>query len=81
LSALDYLRITEFGGNSTSAFTLEWPAKADRTYRVFRSTALDKSNYTAVGTGIPGIEPTASFTDDSAPPEEQLFYWVEVEPQ
>ena len=61
-------------------FTLNWSAKAGKTYRVLRSATADFANHDVTATGISAVEPVTTYTDSTVPAgATQMFYKVEVE--
>lgn len=75
------LRISDVGLAPSGQFMLKWMAKAGKTYRVVRASALDLGDYRTIASGIPGIEPKAVFTDVTLDflTTPKAFYRVELE--
>ena len=79
-SAGSFFRTTASSFSQGSGFSLSWAAKTGKSYRVLRSPTADFAAFDVVVLGLPGVEPTMSFTDTAYPPgATQLFYRVGVE--
>jgi hypothetical protein len=65
---------------SPGVFMLSWSGVAGKTYRVQRASDPGFGDYTVIGSGIAGVQPVTSFTDNTVgPTTTAMFYRVEVE--
>ena len=72
------LRVASIRFDAPGAVTLEWAGSTNRFYRVNRSVAPSRDNYTTLTNGVRGVWPTNTFTDTRAT-NQTHFYWVELE--
>jgi hypothetical protein len=89
-----WLRITNYGGNSVSGFTLNWPSVGGVRYRVLFSdgsalggfdgnfTSLVRPVGTEMDSSPPGTASTMTFVDDfsltGAPPNPARYYRIQI---
>ncbi|MBN1268502.1 MAG: hypothetical protein JXB04_02860 [Kiritimatiellae bacterium] len=64
-------------GEQAGDIVITWPSSNGRTFRVLRSTDLAEP-FVPIAVGIPATPPLNTYTDPG-PPDERLYYRVEVE--
>ena len=76
----DFLQITEIEVDSIDGVTVTWPAKAGRTYALYRSDDLAAGGWTLVQGGLTtAVAGPLSADDAAAPVPGDRFYRVEAE--
>jgi hypothetical protein len=65
---------------SGNGILLRWSGVAGKTYKVLRSATPGFENFDVIANGLPGAEPTTSYTDSTVPAgASAMFYKVVVE--
>lgn len=75
-----FLALTDIAGSSPTGTVLRWSSELDQTYRIERSTNLMTDTFgTVVEIGIPATPPENTYTNQTAEPQEILFFRVKAE--
>jgi len=75
-----FLALTDIEESSPTGTVLRWSSELDQTYLVERSTNLMTDTFgTVVETGIPATPPENTYTNQTAEPQDILFFRVKAE--